>query len=90
LRFAAITLVVVFTSAIAGLAAGSGNSIRSQAHASSRLPEQAAPAGKGQADPASQAITAAAVNGVVNPVFYPGADIGEKINNVFAAGNSTT
>jgi hypothetical protein len=87
LRFAAITFVILLALAVVGLAAGWGNSSRSDAHASSRLSEQAAPAGKAQADPASPAITAAAVNGVVNPVFYPGADIGEKINNVFAAGN---
>jgi hypothetical protein len=49
--------------------------------------EQSAPSGKAQADVSSHAISGATVNGVVNPVFYPGADIGQKINSVFAAGD---
>jgi hypothetical protein len=40
-----------------------------------------------QSDVSSPAITASSVNGVVNPTAYPGSDIGEKINNVFAKGN---
>jgi len=82
LRSAGITLVILSALAIVGLAAVWAAS-RSDSHALMSS-EQAAPPGK--ADPASQAITAASVNGVVNPVLYPGSDIGEKINKVFAAG----
>jgi len=81
LRLVAIALfVIVWALTIVGLAAvwGEPGGLSS---------EQTASAGKGQADPSSQAITAAKVNGIVNPVFYPGSDIGEKINNVFAAGD---
>ena len=46
-----------------------------------------ASAGKAQSDVSSPAITASAVNGIVNPVAYSGSDLGEKINNVFAQGN---
>jgi hypothetical protein len=46
-----------------------------------------ASAEKKQSDVSSPAITASAVNGVVNPTVYPGSDIGEKINNVFAKGD---
>jgi len=42
---------------------------------------------KSQAGSAAQVITASSVNGVVNPTLYPGSDIGEKINNVFAVGD---
>jgi hypothetical protein len=45
------------------------------------------PAGNGQGDVSSPAVTASAVNGVVNPTAYPGQDLGQKINNVFAKGD---
>jgi hypothetical protein len=43
--------------------------------------------GNAQADVSSPAIIASAVNGVVNPMAYPGSDIGQKINNVYAKGD---
>ena len=36
---------------------------------------------------APRAISAASMNGVINPTLYPGSDLGKKINNVFASGN---
>jgi hypothetical protein len=72
--------------AVVGLASVRGESRHADGHPSSLLSGQAAPAGK-QFDPSSQAIAAATVNGVVNPMFYPGTDLGEKINSVFATGN---
>jgi len=86
LRAVTVASLIVLALAVVALAAGWGEPWRSASDASPMSLPQAA-SGKGQADPASQAITAAAVNGVVNPAFYPGVDIGEKINNVFAAGN---
>lgn len=38
-------------------------------------------------DPPLQVISAARVNGVANPLLYPGSDLGEKINSVFAEGS---
>lgn len=80
-------LLIALALVIGSLASVRGSSRRFVSEASSLLPEQSVAAPKGPADPSSQAIAAATVNGVVNPVFYPGSDIGEKINNVFAAGD---
>jgi hypothetical protein len=77
---AIVCLVTVWALTIAGLATVWGEPARLSS-------EQASTSGKGQVDLSSQAVAAASVNGVVNPVLYPGSDIGEKINNVFAAGN---
>lgn len=87
LRVVAIALVIVMTLAIVRLAIVRGEPRRSDNDASPMSSEQIASAGKGQADRSSQAIAAAAVNGAVNPLFYLGSDLGEKINNVFAVGN---
>lgn len=48
---------------------------------------QNAAAGSGQTEAPSQPIMAPEVNGAINPVLYDGGDLGEKINNAFAAGN---
>jgi hypothetical protein len=87
LRFAAIAILSVSALAVVGLASLSGEPRHSDSKASLILSEQSAPAGKGQADASLPAIAAATVNGVVNPVFYPGSDIGEKINSAFSTGN---
>jgi len=85
LRLVSIALLVTLASAMVSLASVWGK--RPEGEVSPAMAEQIAGASKAQDDPSSRAISAASVNGVVNPLFYPGADLGEKINNVFAAGN---
>jgi hypothetical protein len=84
LKFLAILLLRLIALAIGSLGAIWGEPKPSGTEMSSR---SNAPAEKGQSDVSSPAITASAVNGVVNPTAYPGSDIGEKINNVFAKGD---
>ena len=80
-------LLISLALAVIGLASVRSESRHAAGHASSMLSGQSVAPGKEKFDPSSQAIAAATVNGVVNPLFYPGSDLGEKINNVFAAGN---
>jgi hypothetical protein len=88
LRLVAIALLIVMWAlAIVELATLWGEPTHSVAEASPMSPEQGTPVGKGQADRSSQSIAAASVNGVVNPAFYSGSDIGGQINNVFAKGD---
>ena len=79
-------VLILLALAVVGLASVHGESKRADGHPASILSGQTVPAGK-PFDPSSQAISAPIVNGVVNPMFYPGNDLGEKINSVFAAGN---
>jgi len=84
LNFLAILVLVLIAFAVGNLGTFWGETRPNVAAMSS---QSIASAGKAQSDVSSPAITASAVNGVVNPAAYPGSDIGGKINNVFAAGN---
>jgi hypothetical protein len=84
LNFLAILVLVLIAFAVGNLGTFWGEARPNVAAMST---QSIASAGKAQSDVSSPAITASAVNGVVNPAAYPGSDIGEKINNVFAAGN---
>ncbi|MGD0161939.1 MAG: hypothetical protein ABSB39_05660 [Candidatus Sulfotelmatobacter sp.] len=84
LNFLAILVLVLIAFAVGNLGTFWGEARPNVAAMST---QSMASAGKAQSDVSSPAITASAVNGVVNPAAYPGSDIGEKINNVFAAGN---
>jgi hypothetical protein len=84
LRFLAILLLGLIAVAIGSLGTIGDDRRPNGTEMSSR---SNAPAEKGQSDVSSPAITASAVNGVVNPTAYPGSDIGEKVNNVFANGD---
>src|SRR5580704_5442972 len=84
LRVLAIPVLVSIVFAVRSLGAIWGEPTASGAMRSSQSVE---PPGKRQSDVSSPAITASAVNGVVNPTAYPGADLGEKINNVFGSGD---
>jgi hypothetical protein len=76
----AIALVTVVVLGIVTLAVLMGEPKRAS------TPDLSAPSGQGVVA-APQAIAASSVNGVINPTLYPGSDLGEKINNAFAAGN---
>ncbi|HXZ33140.1 MAG TPA: hypothetical protein VEH30_12745 [Terriglobales bacterium] len=84
MKFLAILLLVLTAFAVGNLGAIWG---KPRPNGAAMFPQSTASAGKGQSDVSSLAITASAVNGVVNPAAYPGSDIGEKINNVFAKGD---
>lgn len=86
LRFLAAAILVVSAIAIVGFAPAADGPVRSKAKSDSLMSAYAADSTTDQASPVPT-VTAATVNGVVNPVLYPGSDIGEKINNVFSAGD---
>jgi hypothetical protein len=87
LRLVVIALLILSGLAIVRLATVQGEPRSSRSDASPMSLEQTSLVAKGTGDSSSQAISAAMTNGVVNPLFYPGSDLGEKINSVFAAGN---
>jgi len=87
LRLFAILLLILIALAVGSFGAMWDKPQYPSGETSATSFDSGAPPGKGQSDVPSPAITASAVNGVVNPVAYPGSDIGEKINNVFAKGD---
>ncbi|MBS1851098.1 MAG: hypothetical protein JST79_09325 [Acidobacteria bacterium] len=64
-----------------GLAAPAGQGSSAVVRFLTAVPQAA------KAEPPVQVVRAGEVNGVVNPVLYPGSDLGAKINAVFAAGD---
>ena len=84
LNFLAVLLLVLIAFVVGNLGTFRGEAKPNGAAISS---PSIASAEKRQSDVSSPAITASAVNGVVNPTAYPGSDIGEKINNVFDRGD---
>lgn len=87
MRLLAILLLVLVALAVGGVGVIRGEFRQPNAESSAPTPQTSAAAGSAQADASSPAITASAVNGVVNPTAYPGTDLGQKINNVFAKGD---
>jgi hypothetical protein len=73
------TVIVGFTPAVKGLGNAKQQTLSLSAEMSRSVGDQGANS--------VPTITAATVNGVVNPLLYPGLDLGEKINNVFSAGD---
>ena len=86
LRLSIVSILVVSATVIVGFAPAAKESARSQreSHASA---DQMSRTAADQSSGAGPSITAATVNGVVNPLLYPGADLGEKVNSVFSAGD---
>lgn len=84
LRF--IPIVVLLTLAVA---LGKLSSMPTEAQPPARLAYSGLEQSGRSGEPASalQVIAAASVNGVINPLLYPGSDLGENINNVFSEGN---
>ena len=87
MRLFAIALLTLSALAIAGLLPAVNRSTIPESKSLDPFTLQMKKAIADQSASSPQAITAATVNGVVNPVLYPGSDIGEKINNVFAVGD---
>jgi hypothetical protein len=87
LRFIAIELLIVVALAMLKLAPAGGENRPSQGNTVPMLANPIADREKALPDTPLREIETARVNGVVNPVLYPGSDLGDKINTVFGSGN---